>query len=189
MSLHALTGCDTTSSLKGIGKVKPIKLFRKSDKFGEILCQLGETWDLEETQLKDIEHFVCCLYGFQRFKSIDQVRVHILRKKCEKNGVLDPKKNIDLANLPPCFSSLKQHIKQVNYQVRIWKLAEENFPERPQPTNHGWKLTEMGLEPLWSEENILPTQLVDLLEDVVVPDTDEEDNEYESDSSDISDIV
>ena len=189
MSLHALTGCDTTSSLKGIGKLKPIKLLQKTEKFEDSLCELGEIWDLEERQHRDIEHFVCCMYGFPRFKSIDEVRVHILRRKCEKNGILDPKKNIDLANLPPCSSSLKEHTKRVNYQVRIWKLAEENFPEKPEPIHHGWKRVENGLEPSWCEKDILPTQLVDLLDDLGDPETIEEENEYESDSSSYSDIV
>ena len=188
MALHVLTGCDTTSAMKGIGKVKPIKLLQKEEKFENCLCQLGEFWDLPKQDHNNIEQFICCVYGFPRFKSIDDVRVHILRRKCERNGVLDPKRNIDLANLPPCLNSLTQHIKRVNYQVRIWKSASDNFPEKPPPTQHGWTKGELGLEPLWSDKDILSTQLADLVEKIDSPDTEDEDNVYESDSSNNSDL-
>ena len=188
MALHVLTGCDTTSALKGIGKVKPIKLLQKEEKFEDCLCQLGEFWDIPEQYIDNVEQFICCLYGFPRFKSIDDVRVHILRRKCERNGILDPKKNIDLANLPPCLNSLTQHVKRVNYQVKIWKLANNNFQEKPSPTHHGWVKGEVGLEPLWSDKNILPTQLVDLVDRIDSPDTEDEENVFESDSSNNSDM-
>ena len=60
--------------------------------------------------MKEIEKFICCLYGFPYLASVDDVRVNILMKNCEKNGILDTKQNIDLGNFPPCFDSLKQHI-------------------------------------------------------------------------------
>ena len=188
LSLHGLSGCDTTSAFKGIGKIKPIKLLQKNIKYEEILCKIGESWIVEEESLRDIEDFVCRMYGYERFQSIDEVRVHILKKKCELDGKLDPKKNIDLGNLPPCLGSLKQHLKRVNYQVKIWKLALENFPEIPTPCDHGWRFGESGLEPLWSEEAVLPAQLADLLVDTAASDTDAEDDVVlESDSSSDSD--
>ena len=189
LSLHALTGCDTTSSFKGIGKLKPHKVLEKYPKFEDSLDILGESLEIEEQHAAQFEHFVCCLYGFPRLKNIDELRFQILQRKCENNGQLDPNKNVDLANLPPCSSSLKQHVKRSNYQVKIWKLAHENFPEIPDPSQHGWKIGEVSLEPVWSEEQILPIELVDLLEDVGETESEDENIEYESDSSNCSDIL
>ena len=35
----------------------------------------------------------------------------------------------------------------------------------PSPCVHGWKRTNENLEPLWSEDDIMPVSLVDLLEE------------------------
>ena len=188
MSLHALTGCDTTSSFKGIGKVKPLKVFKKFPKFTESLCSIGDSWEMQYKYVEDIEQFICCLYGFQRFKKIDELRYHIVQTKCSNKGALDVSKNIDLANLPPCSSTLLQHIKRTNYQVKIWKDAHINFHETPEPTSHGWKIGELSLEPLWSDDTIIPVELVDILEDITEYESEEEDG-YESDSSNSSDSV
>ena len=70
-----------------------------------------------------------------------------------------------MAKLRPCKESLKQHIKRTNYQVAIQKQALENFQEIPKLTDgFKWILNESGdIEPLWCENNILPTEFVDLL--------------------------
>ena len=112
----------------------------------------------------------------------------MLLKKCEKSGSPDPKLNIDLGNFPPCSNSLKQHVLRVNFQVRIWKLADMNFPELPDPSSHGWIVNDEGLEPRWCEGEVLPGELIDLLDDVAEQTSDEEED-YESDSSTCSDIL
>ena len=169
--------------------MKPIKVLQKAPKFEESLCRIGEDWTVSDDVLRGIEHFVCYVYGYPRIKSVNALRLHLLRRKCEKNGKLDPKKNVYLANLPPCFSSLVEHIKRSNYQVKIWREAAENFPEIESPTLHGWAFGVCGLEPVWTDKPILPTQIVALLGDNSEKDSEEEDNlgVYESDSSHFSD--
>ena len=49
LSLHALTGCDTTSALKGIGKQKPIIILEKNREFNVVLAKLGETWSMDHS--------------------------------------------------------------------------------------------------------------------------------------------
>lgn len=51
---HALTGCDTTSSLSGIGKKKSLVILNSSQEYQERLSKLGEqstvdsiTWENE----------------------------------------------------------------------------------------------------------------------------------------------
>ena len=70
--------------------------------------------------------------------------------------------------------------------MNIWKTALENFPETMNPVGNGWKEEKDALVPLWCEEDVLPQDLVDILEaDSTV---DEEDTcnfqaDYDSDES------
>ena len=43
---HAFTRCDTTSTFKGIGKVKPIKILQKSPQFQSALAEIGDSWQI-----------------------------------------------------------------------------------------------------------------------------------------------
>ena len=117
LSLHALTGCDTTSCFKGIGKIKPIQVLKKYPEFEDYLVALGEDWELDEISFRGVENFICHLYGVKRFVEVDKLRYHMLQKKCNNSGVIDPKKIVDLGALPPCQSSLRQHVIRTNFQV------------------------------------------------------------------------
>lgn len=46
LGLHAFARCYTTSSFKGIGKVKPLKILQKKALYQEVLKCLGEFWDI-----------------------------------------------------------------------------------------------------------------------------------------------
>ena len=200
MALHAYTGCDTTSAFKGIGKQKPIKLLKKMSRFEPAIAKLGESWEVTDAMFQQLEEFTCHLYGQPRLSSIDSARLHLLKKKCDSNGNLDPSRNIDIANLPPCSNTLKQHIRRANYQVGIWKKALDNFPEIPDPSDHGWVVNDGKMEPLWCDGPVLPNQLVDVLESRFVTSNENDDDEdidyyadadleYLSDESDLNSDV
>ena len=166
LGLHAFTGCDTTSALKGIGKLKPIKLLQKHQKFEEPFRRLGESWEISGEVLKDIETFTCKLYGKLATNSINTLRLNLLKRKCDSQNKVDPKKSVDLATFPPCLASLEQHIRRCNYQVAIWRHANENIQELPAATDHGWVSVGEVLEPLWCLGDVLPEDLSELVEDM-----------------------
>ena len=114
--------------------------------------------------------------------NVDSLCLSILTKKCGNPEKLDPRKTVDLTTLPPCSSTLLQHIRRANYQVAVWKGADDQFLEVPPAEGHGWVAGDLGLEPLWCEGPILPHGLSELLEDAVETDSEEEYN-YDSDSS------
>jgi hypothetical protein len=97
------------------------------------------------------------------------LRYHLLREKCPEEVVMDPNHNVDLASLPPCRKSLKQHARRANFQTAIWKRAHIPVPEVPSPTDgHGWVMNDGVLEPLWTakeEELVLPQPIIDGLTD------------------------
>ena len=97
---------------------------------------------------------------------------------------MNPDKNVDLSAFPPCRKTLKEHINRSNYQSAIWKRADENFPEVQKPEDHGWVVEDKLLVPLWCQESVLPTSVVDLMENDDSVEEEEECNLEEADSDD-----
>ena len=191
LALHSLTGCDSTSSFKGIAKIKPLKVFLKDKKYEKTFASIGVQWKTEESTLREIEDFTCSMYGNSKVKSVNSLQYSILKKKCDERDQLDIHKHVDLNTLPPCWDSLYQHIKRTVYQTGIWKRANENFMELPPAEENGWTSENASeyLEPLWCEEPVLPDDLFDLLEND--SDSDEEtlpDKAHSSESSDDDDF-
>ena len=169
LGLHAFTKCDTTSAFKGKGKVKPIKLMQRIPKFQAMFASLGDLWDIPDDLMNGLEEFTCAMYGKPHMKSVDELRLQLLQAKCgNDDGTVDPNRNIDLANLPPCKLCLIQHINRSNYQVGVWKHAHIAKPEIPSPlAGHGWTMVDGHIEPLWIEGDIMPQELADMLEAAV----------------------
>lgn len=142
--------------------------------------QLGDDWVVKPEVVADVEAFTCLMYGQGREKSIDVVRTKMLRKMVGEDEKLITKSKTDLARLPPCRNNLIPHIGWVNYRLANYKRANQPQFDKPKPHDdgQGWMLTEEGvLEPLWSCGPILPSSLIDLIEEVFEEeDGEEEDN-------------
>ena len=100
LSLHAFTRCDSTSAFRGIGKVRPIKRLLATDKYDAALEKLGDSWDISDDLLTDLEEFTCAIYGRPKYKSGNSLRTDVLREKCGREK-LDPKKNFIIGTLTP----------------------------------------------------------------------------------------
>jgi hypothetical protein len=48
LSMHAFTGCDTTSAFKGKVKVKPLNILQQMPMFVQTMVQLGDNWLVKE---------------------------------------------------------------------------------------------------------------------------------------------
>lgn len=167
MSLHAFTRCDTTSAFKGIGKIRPIKLLQKNEKYEACFLELGESWVVSDDLFIAFEEFTCAMYGRPHEKSVNQLRTNLLKEKCGRTK-LDPNLNFHMGGLPPCRDVLEQHVRRVNYQVAIWKHSHIQKPQIPLPTDgHGWHIVNDDLEPLWTAGSIMPPKLADLLTSTV----------------------
>ena len=182
LSLHAFTHCDTTSALKGKGKLRPLAVLQRYPKYQATFLKLGTSWEAEEQMYQELEEFTCALYEKPGSKNIDKVKYILLKKKCKStDDKIKLTKNIDFSKLPPCKKVLHQHINRVNYQIRIWRLAHIHNPDIPDPNEtHGWILIDGILEPFWCTGNILPDPVADLLDDTMQ----DEDGSDESDDDD-----
>ena len=72
---------------------------------------------------------------------------------------------IDLSLLPPCRDALRIHIKRANYQALIWHQVDQAVPCIPQLDGHGWDTEHKKLESKWTEGDLLPQELVEVLVD------------------------
>ena len=182
LGLHAFTRCDTTSAFKGIGKVKPVKLLQKTPRYQSVFQGLGQSWCISEDLSLELENFTCQMYKpkASKIRAVDELRLVMLVDKCGRADTkLDPKKNIDLACLPPPRVCLREHIKRVNFQVGIWKRAHHQNPDIPSPMDdNGWVMVGQNIEPKWCDGEVLPPHLADILE------TMENDDDNDDDSTD-----
>ena len=71
--LHAFSGFDSVSFLRGIGKDKPLKLLLKSPEHCYALKIMGDNWDVDDSLLFRCENFTCALYGKSKLESVDKV--------------------------------------------------------------------------------------------------------------------
>ena len=137
--VHALIGCNSTSSFTGIGKKTTCKILQTKISELQSLYDLG---DLVEVQMNsdavnDTIKIVFWLYD----KTADTNQINEI---CYK---LFAQKNSNPENLPPTEDGLIQYIRPVSYQVFIWKYAIHPMINVPSPVGNGWKKQDGYLVP------------------------------------------
>ena len=164
-----------------------MKILQDSPEYVLSLSQLGMEWSVTEQLHLELEEFTCAVYGNKRLKNVNIVRFTKIDDICSKGGP-DSLKNVDLASLPPCKKTLREHVNRVNYQVAIWRSAHQPYPEVPDPEQHGWTLVDGHLQPLWFQGSDIPAQLADVrlqIGDVSEEEDDEEIAEFDDLNSDL----
>ena len=147
---HVDSGVDSTSRPAWYRVIPNFERMVKSDAYVKAYSTLGKSLDHSTIDFDTLEKFLCETYGGKnKFTKLNDLRAHMLITKC--NGDLRNVKPMDLARLPPCFANFKQHILRVNYQLFIWRKANQASPNIPSPVGHGWKLVDGVLYPRWSE--------------------------------------
>ena len=177
-ALHSFTGCDTTSSFVRQGKIGPLKTLENNPEYLPTFRDLGQAADVTEDTFMRLEQFACCMYGKERYTDVNKLRYDLFTQKyqAKAGNVLTSYDGIDLSLLPPCRASLRMHIKRANYQALVWNTAHDNFPDIPSPFGHGWTKDEHGsLEYQWTEGDILPQELADIVSDYASCDDDDDD--------------
>lgn len=109
---HALTGCDSTSGLFGIGKKKAWATLKRNIPLHPGISKLGDELPLTAETSRACEIFVCSLYTSTKMSetSADQLRYWMFCQKKQKSE-----------SLPPTTDSLHHHIERSNYQAFVWK--------------------------------------------------------------------
>ena len=151
-AFHALTGCDSTSALQGIGKTTARKILLKDNQFQQQLSHFGASPAVSNESLVSSEAFICSLYNRGgRLTKADEVRYLLF---CQKNKKSD--------ELPPTSESLSHHIKRANFQTHIWNKALVAMQNLPSPDGRGWKMEGDNLVPVLMTKEHAPKNIVEL---------------------------
>ena len=116
-AVHALTGCDTTWAVFGIGKKSVFKLIKSSS---------AELSDLSQLKHPDLESSICVarkvvakLYDPKaKYKSC-----HTNRNKLRVR--LATSKDFSLVRIPPSESAFKQHVLRASIQTKMWMTSHQ----------------------------------------------------------------
>jgi hypothetical protein len=102
----------------------------------QTMAQLGYNWLVKEEVTEGLEAFTCAVSSRSRLTKVDELRHQLLKDKCGEE-VINANQNVDLATLPPCRRSLVQHIRRCNYQIAVWRRADQPDPDIPQKAMAG----------------------------------------------------
>lgn len=151
---HALSGCDSTGSLFGKGKLSYWKSFISSSEEELIALQKLGTSDLVTDDIvNQVEAFICRVYqSHTSTKSLADLRWSMFTAK----QALAEK-------LPPTRGSLIPALKRANFQALVWSKDDEPNPVIPNPVDHGWCIEEGVLTPVMCEEPCAPESLLKLV--------------------------
>jgi len=151
---HALTGCDSTSAVNGIGK-KAWKELQWTASENQGVGQLGDTVPPSEHTVSACEKFICSIYtkSTKAGTTVDELRYWMFCQKKQKNE-----------SLSPTTDSLRQHIGRDNYQAAVWKRSLEAIVDIPPTDGNGWTFTDGHLEPALMCKDPAPTGLLELTE-------------------------
>ena len=83
-SLHSFSGCDSVSSFKGKGKKAAWNLLKKHPQFISTFADLGQSWTLPLHTEKELEKFVCLMYGCP-LDDVNKARLALFKQKKKGN--------------------------------------------------------------------------------------------------------
>ncbi|XP_052128250.1 uncharacterized protein LOC113206436 [Frankliniella occidentalis] len=142
---HALTGCDTTSFIAGVGKRSALVVYRSHSKLLDGLT-VGE---VHERVLSKFEQFLVLLYK-KKEKTCNEAR-RILFGKVSSPELL-----------PPTSDAARLHILRTTYQAGVWLSAHIARPNLPDPCQYGWRLEENYI-PIYTSLPAVPESCKQLL--------------------------
>ena len=146
--LHALTGCDTTSQIFGVGQTSALKIFRKNKTFQEIASRfvVSQTKDEiielgEKAVLSVLEGDLNSTLNAERFKRFS-------------SQVLRSTTVVQVQSLPPTSSAAIFHSLRVYFQVQ--NLTSTAIL---QPEEWGWEVSDGVLVPIKTQLSATPEYL------------------------------
>lgn len=153
--LHAVTGCDTTSSLFNKGKKQAFKLLQSNETLRQKVSAFNDTNATKEDIAQAGEYFLKLLYnGRVSSDDLNKTRFNCYKKVIAKQPVFG---KFDLSVLPPTSGAAKQHSYRVFHQVQSWRGVE--LPA----TDWGWKKKEGQLLPIPTLDPLAPENLLKLV--------------------------
>lgn len=154
--IHAITGCDTTSRLFGIGKGLVLKKVMGNQDLIEIA---GKVFDVDSSDVvaKFGIQLLIRMYGGFEFETLDIMRYRKFASKVVSNSV----SFLQIQTLPPTTAAAEQHCKRTFYQVIEWTKLDEDL--QLDPLDWGWTMSNGKLVPVKTRLPAAPDQLINVI--------------------------
>ncbi|KAG1672156.1 hypothetical protein GQR58_016107 [Nymphon striatum] len=142
-AFHAYSGCDTTSSFFGKGKMRVWNAWKNypsaSRAFIYIFDNPFAPVDLSSQHFKDIERLTVILY--------DKTSTLEFVNECRKQ-LFAQRGNLE--SIPPTQDALLLHVQRTAYQTGILATCRTETPDVPTPDKWGWKILDgYNYQPIW----------------------------------------
>ncbi|XP_053377818.1 uncharacterized protein LOC123527311 isoform X1 [Mercenaria mercenaria] len=150
--LHALTGCDTTSRIFGIGKAVALRVLRTNTKFQETGIQF-----LSSSSKDDIvelgERALAILIDGDPYVRLDALRFRKFAAKVMTSTVF-----VQVHILPPTSAAAAYHSLRVYLQCRQW-MGDSSL----RPEDFGWELKDGTYIPIKTDLPPAPENLLNII--------------------------
>lgn len=152
MTLHAITGCDTTSALFGQGKKKAFLVAQKES------LDMLDVFESSQSSNDNIsmagEQFLLKLYGAQRVHTIDKYRFTCYNRSISRSSLAS---SFKLESLPPTSAAARQHSLRTYLTVQQWKGNMLN------PKEWGWRHQDDVMVSVPTDKPLAPECLLKLV--------------------------
>ena len=138
--LHALTGCDTTSRINGLGKGQAFKKVKANPTFFKTISAsflMNSPIPSKELLSSKGEEALACFFGAQPCEGLDLL---IFRKFVTKTS--RAKEHVQVNSLPPTYAATTYLIFRVYHQIQQW------IGNDLEPTDWGRQLKNDTLVPI-----------------------------------------
>jgi len=152
--VHAISGCDTTSRLFGLGKGVAVKKIENDPVFYNQAKVFSQPDQAKEAIIAAGEKALVSMYGGAEDEGLDSLRY---RRFCDK--VSKGTTAVEPQSLPPTSGSSKYHSLRVYYQVMEWKDACINM----RPEDFGWNVADGRYLPIQTDQPAAPSELLDVI--------------------------
>ncbi len=154
-TIHAISGCDTTSSLFGHGKKGMMKGFTKCDKMMQLAQHLGVDSVMRAEAVDVGLQLIASMYGGKLTDNLNQLRYtnYCHLTSTATHAVLPER-------LPPTVNAAKFHILRTHLQVLQWKSLMSCTAD---PEQWGWKLTDVKYVPIATDIEPAPADILNFV--------------------------
>lgn len=151
--VHALSGCDTTSRMFGLGKGQVLKKAKNDDYFKQ-QADIFMSSDDKEVIAKAGTEAISCLYGGVPCEGLDLLRYRKFASKVANSSSV-----VEVQTLPPTSAAAKFHIYRVYLQVKHWIDEDRDLDV----TDWGWSVENNQCIPIKSDQPPAPDELLKVI--------------------------
>ena len=139
--VHAITGCDTTSSFFRIRKVTVMNTIKKAGT--NSFKGLASFHNMKPDEVTDeARKLTARLYDPKGKFLRDHSNLNVLRSK------ITATKDVPIAQLPPSEASFNEHAKRALWQSKAWANACIGLPDLGNPQDYGWEKVNNIMTPI-----------------------------------------